>query len=208
MWVSKCLNTSSQYKLDMSAHNWKYMLAWWWHARLVIFISYKLPLPDKLLSVKLVIVLGIKKLTFSFLNSRIDLGCMPDVFPGQCSNSEYWEQQHKHLVESLTPGLLEEYGEEYLLETKELFQLHASRASEDLGPVISTIADALTSPQPKVRYYAGPRVLLLHFIHTYLPTFFSDEFLQRLFVNKKVMPQALRKTMWIAFAQHDWEQTG
>ncbi|XP_023666985.1 11-beta-hydroxysteroid dehydrogenase type 2-like [Paramormyrops kingsleyae] len=121
---------------------------------------------------------------------------LPSAFrTGQCSNSEYWEQQHKHLIESLTPGLLEEYGEEYLLETKELFQLHASRASEDLSPVISTIADALTSPQPKVRYYAGPGVQLMYFIHTYLPTFFSDKFLQRLFVKKKVVPQALRKTM-------------
>ncbi|MFT7807000.1 corticosteroid 11-beta-dehydrogenase isozyme 2-like [Arapaima gigas] len=83
---------------------------------------------------------------------------------GQSSNFEYWEHQYKHLLQNLPPGLLEEYGEEYMLETKELFQAYAKTAKEDLTPVINTIADALVSPQPK-----------------------------KLFVKKKVLPRALCK---------------
>ncbi|XP_055061275.2 11-beta-hydroxysteroid dehydrogenase type 2 [Misgurnus anguillicaudatus] len=112
---------------------------------------------------------------------------------GQSSNAEYWEKQYKHLIQNLPPSLLEEYGEEYLLETKELFQSYAKTASEDLSPVINTIVDALLSPQPQVRYYAGPGLLLMYFICNYLPLSFSDRFLQKLFVKKKVMPRSLRK---------------
>ncbi|KAG7473502.1 hypothetical protein MATL_G00096570 [Megalops atlanticus] len=119
---------------------------------------------------------------------------LPSSFKtGHSSNSEYWEKQYKHFIQNLSPGLLEEYGEEYMLETKELFQGHAKTANEDLSPVINTITDALVSHQPKIRYYAGPGVGLMYFICSYFPVFISDKFLQRLFVKKKVIPRALRK---------------
>ncbi|XP_016427307.1 corticosteroid 11-beta-dehydrogenase isozyme 2-like, partial [Sinocyclocheilus rhinocerous] len=112
---------------------------------------------------------------------------------GQSSNTEYWEKQYKNLIQNLPPSLLEEYGDEYLLETKELFQSYAKTANEDLSPVINTIVDALLSPRPQVRYYAGPGLMLLYFICSYFPFSISDRFLQKLFVQKKVMPRALRK---------------
>nr|BAW98160.1 11beta-hydroxysteroid dehydrogenase type2 [Anguilla japonica] len=112
---------------------------------------------------------------------------------GQSSNFEYWEKQYKNFIQNLSPELLEEYGEEYLLETKELFQGHSKTAPEDLSPVVNTITDALLSLRPKVRYYSGPGVGLMYFIYNYFPLSLSDKFLQRLFVKKKVIPRALRK---------------
>ncbi|XP_018548385.1 LOW QUALITY PROTEIN: 11-beta-hydroxysteroid dehydrogenase type 2 [Lates calcarifer] len=112
---------------------------------------------------------------------------------GQSSNHAYWEQQHKNLLQSLPPGLLEEYGEDYVTETKELFQSHACQANTDLSPVVNTIVQALLSPQPQARYFAGPGVGLMYFIHSYCPFSISNRFLQKLFVKKKLMPQALRK---------------
>ena len=91
------------------------------------------------------------------------------------------------------PALLEEYGEDYLAETRELFQDHARQAAVDLSPVVNTIVQALLSPQPCVRYYAGPGVGLMYFLSSYLPYSVSDTFLQKLFVKKKLMPQALRR---------------
>ncbi|KAG5839227.1 hypothetical protein ANANG_G00202780 [Anguilla anguilla] len=118
----------------------------------------------------------------------------PSAFKtGQSSNFEYWEKQYKNFIQNLSPELLEEYGEEYLLETKELFQGHSKTAPEDLSPVVNTITDALLSLQPKVRYYSGPGVGLMYFIYNYFPLSLSDKFLQRLFVKKKVIPRALRK---------------
>ncbi|XP_039989569.1 corticosteroid 11-beta-dehydrogenase isozyme 2 isoform X3 [Xiphias gladius] len=112
---------------------------------------------------------------------------------GQSSNHAYWEQQHRQLLQSLCPGLLEEYGEDYVTETKELFQSHASKANPNLSPVVDTIIQALLSPQPQARYFAGPGVGFMYFIHTYCPFSISNRFLQKLFVKKKLMPRALRK---------------
>ena len=112
---------------------------------------------------------------------------------GRCSNQSYWEQQHKQLLQSLPPALLEDYGEDYMAETKELFHSYARQANPDLSPVTDAIVQALLSPQPQARYFAGPGVGLMYFIHSYCPFSISNRFLQKLFMKKKLMPRALRK---------------
>ncbi|RXN21080.1 corticosteroid 11-beta-dehydrogenase isozyme 2 [Labeo rohita] len=92
---------------------------------------------------------------------------LPSAFKtGQSSNTEYWEKQYKNLIQNLPPSLLEEYGEEYLLETKELFQSHAKTANEDLSPVINTIVDALLSPQPQCKL-SYLNIFISFFFHNY-----------------------------------------
>lgn len=115
------------------------------------------------------------------------------VSAGQCSNQAYWEQQHKQLLQSLSPALLEDYGEDYVNETRELFQSHAKQANPDVSPVVDTIVQALLALQPQVRYLAGPGLGLLYFIHSYCPYSFSNHLLKKLFVKKKLMPRGLRK---------------
>lgn len=115
------------------------------------------------------------------------------MFLGHCSNTEYWEKQYQHLLQNLSPSLLEEYGEDYIMETKDLFQNFAKSATEDLSPVVNTIVEALLSPQPRIRYYAGPGVGLMYFIYSFFPLNISDKFLQKIFLKKKLMPHALRK---------------
>uniref|UniRef100_G3PZU8 11-beta-hydroxysteroid dehydrogenase type 2 n=1 Tax=Gasterosteus aculeatus aculeatus TaxID=481459 RepID=G3PZU8_GASAC len=118
---------------------------------------------------------------------------LPSSFKtGQSSNHAYWEQQHKQLLRTLPPALLEEYGEDYLTETKELFHLYASQANTDLSPVTDTIARALLAPRPRARYFAGPGVGLMYFIHSYCPLSLSSRFLQKLFLKKRLAPRALR----------------
>ncbi|XP_068608341.1 11-beta-hydroxysteroid dehydrogenase type 2 [Brachionichthys hirsutus] len=112
---------------------------------------------------------------------------------GQASNPAYWEQQHHQLLQSLPAALLEDYGEDYVAETKELFQNHTSKANPDLSPVVEAIARALLSPRPQPRYYAGPGVGLMYFVHGYCPSSLSNRFLRNLFVKKKLKPRALRK---------------
>ncbi|KAJ7994522.1 hypothetical protein DPEC_G00250350 [Dallia pectoralis] len=112
---------------------------------------------------------------------------------GQSSNQEYWERQYKNMIQNLSPSLLEEYGEEYTHESLELFQNFAQTANEDLSPVVNTIIEALLSPRPLVRYYAGPWVGLMYFVYSYFPQSVSDKFLQRIFVQKKIVPHSLRK---------------
>ncbi|XP_008401486.2 corticosteroid 11-beta-dehydrogenase isozyme 2-like [Poecilia reticulata] len=88
---------------------------------------------------------------------------------------------------------MEEYGEDYIAETKDLFQSFAEHANPDLSPVVDAIVHALLSPQPQARYFAGPGIGLMYFIHSYCPLSISNRFLQKLFVKKTLMPHALRK---------------
>lgn len=108
------------------------------------------------------------------------------------SNVEYWEQQHKHLLQSLPAALLEDYGEDYVAENMELFQRFARQANTDLSPVVNAIVQALQSPRPQPRYFAGPGIGFIYFIYSYFPFSLSNRFLQKLFVKKRVMPRALR----------------
>ncbi|XP_068438801.1 11-beta-hydroxysteroid dehydrogenase type 2 [Clinocottus analis] len=118
---------------------------------------------------------------------------LPSSFKtGQASDHAYWERQHKQLLQSLPPALLEDYGEDYLTETKDLFQSHARQANPDLSPVTEAVVRALLAPRPKVRYLAGPGVGLMYFIHGYCPFSVSSRFLQKLFLKKKLKPRALR----------------
>ncbi|KAM9409163.1 11-beta-hydroxysteroid dehydrogenase type 2 [Pholidichthys leucotaenia] len=112
---------------------------------------------------------------------------------GHSSNHAYWEHQHKHLLQNLPPELLNEYGEDYITETKDLFQSYASQANPDIRPVVDTIVTALLAPEPQARYYTGPGVGLMYFIHNYCPFSITYWFLQKLFLKKKLMPRALRK---------------
>lgn len=109
------------------------------------------------------------------------------------SNLEYWEQQHKHLLQSLPAALLEDYGEDYVTENMELFQRFAQQANTDLSPVVNAIVQALQSPRPQSRYFAGPGIGFIYFIYSYFPFSLSNRFLQKLFVKKKLMPRALRE---------------
>lgn len=89
--------------------------------------------------------------------------------------------------------LLEDYGEDYVTETKELFQNFAGQANPDLSPVVQAIVQALLSPQPQPRYFAGPGVGLMYFLYSYCPFSLNNRFLQKIFMKKKLMPRALRE---------------
>ncbi|KAG2470252.1 corticosteroid 11-beta-dehydrogenase isozyme 2 [Polypterus senegalus] len=106
----------------------------------------------------------------------------------------YWNDQCEHLIRNLPPSLLEEYGEEYVQETKHLFQEFAKHTSEDFSPVINRIVEALLSSKPNSRYYAGRGIRLMYFINDYLPSEVSDRYLQKIFLKKKILPRALNNS--------------
>ncbi|XP_018415147.1 PREDICTED: corticosteroid 11-beta-dehydrogenase isozyme 2 [Nanorana parkeri] len=112
---------------------------------------------------------------------------------GAHDDKNHWENQHKKLLSNLPSELLQEYGEEYISETQNLFLEYGKTASTDLSPVMDSITDAILSENPKVKYYAGKRLWLLYFIGLYLPHIISDGFYKNLFLKGKTIPRALRK---------------
>ncbi|XP_068116128.1 11-beta-hydroxysteroid dehydrogenase type 2 [Hyperolius riggenbachi] len=112
---------------------------------------------------------------------------------GAHDDKSHWENQHKKLLANLPTDLLQEYGEEYICETKSLFLEYGKTAHTDLSPVIDSVIDAILSENPKVKYYAGKSLWLLYFIGIYLPHSISDSFFKSLFLKSKNTPRALRK---------------
>ncbi|XP_069757553.1 11-beta-hydroxysteroid dehydrogenase type 2-like isoform X2 [Narcine bancroftii] len=108
-------------------------------------------------------------------------------------NAEYWENQVQSLIKSMSSELLQDYGEEYMLETKDLFLKYITTAKEDLSPVIESITDAILSSNPKPRYYAGKEIIIMYIFLCILPTSLSDLIFNRCFLFKKVLPKALQK---------------
>ncbi|XP_053722269.1 11-beta-hydroxysteroid dehydrogenase type 2 [Synchiropus splendidus] len=129
---------------------------------------------------------------------------LPSSFKtGQSSNYAYWEEQHKQLLRALSPALLADYGEDYVDESRELFQSYAQTANPDLNPVVDTIVEALLSARPRPCYFAGPGVGLMYFIHSYCPFSVSNLFLQKQFLKKTLAPRALRKPTHLDLSLHN-----
>ncbi|XP_053305763.1 11-beta-hydroxysteroid dehydrogenase type 2 [Spea bombifrons] len=110
-------------------------------------------------------------------------------------NRSYWEHQHQHLLASLPTELLQEYGEEYITETQNLFLDYGKTACSDFRPVTDSITDAVLSENPKVKYYAGKQTWLLYLICVYLPDCINNQFVKSLFLKNRCIPRALRKQM-------------
>ncbi|XP_072925988.1 11-beta-hydroxysteroid dehydrogenase type 2 isoform X2 [Hemitrygon akajei] len=108
-------------------------------------------------------------------------------------NPEYWENQVQHLIKDISTELLQDYGEDYMLETTDLFLKYITTAKEDLSPVVESITDAILSSNPKPRYYAGKEMIIMYILLCVLPTSLSDLIFSRFFLLKKVLPKALQK---------------
>uniref|UniRef100_A0A4W3H0U4 11-beta-hydroxysteroid dehydrogenase type 2 n=1 Tax=Callorhinchus milii TaxID=7868 RepID=A0A4W3H0U4_CALMI len=105
----------------------------------------------------------------------------------------HWEQQNCNLLKNLSSELLQDYGEEYILEIKNQFLKRIHFAKEDFSPVIDSITDAVLSTNPRPRYYAGKDVIIQYIILNFLPITISDLLFNRFFIQHKILPKALHK---------------
>ncbi|MEE6499641.1 hypothetical protein FKM82_003521 [Ascaphus truei] len=112
---------------------------------------------------------------------------------GAHDNLAHWERQHQQQLANLPTDLLQDYGVEYISETKNLFMKYADTARSDFNPVIDSITDAVISENPKVKYFTGNELCLMYFIGNYMPHSISDNFFKGLFLKNGIVPQALMK---------------
>ncbi|XP_007517842.2 11-beta-hydroxysteroid dehydrogenase type 2 [Erinaceus europaeus] len=106
-------------------------------------------------------------------------------------NVDYWEERKQLLLATMSQELLQDYGEDYVEHLHKAFLQSLSLAVADLSPVIDAITDALLAAQPRHRYYPGPGMGVMYFIHYYLPEALRRRFLQSFF-NNPCLPRALR----------------
>ncbi|ERE77166.1 corticosteroid 11-beta-dehydrogenase isozyme 2-like protein [Cricetulus griseus] len=131
---------------------------------------------------------GCELLPWGIKVSVIQPGCFKTE---SVTNVNLWEKRKQLLLANLPVELLQAYGEDYIEHLHGQF-LHSLRmAVPDLSPVVDAIIDALLAARPRRRYYPGRGLVLMYFIHYYLPEGLRRRFLQNFFI-RHCLPRALR----------------
>uniref|UniRef100_UPI00398E319C 11-beta-hydroxysteroid dehydrogenase type 2-like n=1 Tax=Pristiophorus japonicus TaxID=55135 RepID=UPI00398E319C len=111
----------------------------------------------------------------------------------QIGNVNFWDQQHKKLVDGLSPELLHDYGEEYIAEIQQRVMAIGPFFRQHVGPVIETIVTALLAQNPKPRYTTEFVIDVLKTLYYFLPSLVTDNVLNQVFIVHKLIPKGVRE---------------
>ncbi|XP_072374472.1 11-beta-hydroxysteroid dehydrogenase type 2-like isoform X3 [Scyliorhinus torazame] len=112
----------------------------------------------------------------------------------QVGNVNFWEQQHKKLMDGLSPELLHDYGEEYIAEIQQRIMTIGHSFRQHVDPVINTIVTALLAQNPKTRYTTEFVIDVLKALYYYLPSLVTDSVLNQIFIAHKLLPKGAKKS--------------
>ncbi|XP_063168730.1 17-beta-hydroxysteroid dehydrogenase type 2 isoform X1 [Candoia aspera] len=106
-------------------------------------------------------------------------------------NPEDWIKEEQTLLETLTPDVKKDYGEDYIHNLRSFFSQMNSVCSPDLSPVFSDVLHALLAEHPKGLYTPGKNSYLYLLMFCCTPLWFYDFFMSKI-INIPCMPYALR----------------
>ncbi|XP_032891663.1 17-beta-hydroxysteroid dehydrogenase type 2 isoform X2 [Amblyraja radiata] len=89
---------------------------------------------------------------------------------GIFGTSDQWSNQHKKLMQYLSPDVRKDYGESYITSCIDNRAKYHDESREDLQTVLDDISLALMAKNPKRVYSPGQAALYLPFLHQYAPT--------------------------------------
>ncbi|XP_041048213.1 17-beta-hydroxysteroid dehydrogenase type 2-like [Carcharodon carcharias] len=114
---------------------------------------------------------------------------------GIFGTTDHWSNQHKQIVQQLSPDVKTDYGENYIISFKEKYAKWQATLQEDLQPVLNDISIALIAKNPKPLYTPGKAAFLLPVIMNYLPTCLSDFFIYQFFASGQGnVPDGVKET--------------
>lgn len=90
------------------------------------------------------------------------------------------EKLEKDILDHLTPDVQEEYGQDYILEQKNVFNKAFTYTSSDMSPVLQDIQHAISAKRPFTFYTPGSGAYLWFCFVSFSPTGIFDYF------NKKM----------------------
>lgn len=90
------------------------------------------------------------------------------------------DELEKDILDHLTPDVQEEYGRDYILAQKNVFNKVLTYASSDLSPVLLDIQHAISAKRPFTFYTPGSGAYLWFCFVSFSPTGIFDYF------NKKI----------------------
>ncbi|KAG8437475.1 hypothetical protein GDO86_008250 [Hymenochirus boettgeri] len=104
-----------------------------------------------------------------------------------------WSRQEKAILDTTTPAVKEDYGEDYIASLKEQHHKMFASSSADFSPVLEDVCHALLAQTPNFSYTPGRFAYLIPCFSHYLPKWVYDSLVMQLFqINRGILPRSLR----------------
>ncbi|XP_011354940.1 estradiol 17-beta-dehydrogenase 2 [Pteropus vampyrus] len=110
--------------------------------------------------------------------------------------NEMWDKLEKDILDHLTPDVLEDYGQDYILMQRNYFNLINKYGHTDLTPVLLNIQHAISAKRPFTFYTPGSGAYLWIYFVSFSPTIIFDYFNKKFNFFVSSMPRALRMPNW------------
>ncbi|XP_019490324.1 PREDICTED: estradiol 17-beta-dehydrogenase 2 [Hipposideros armiger] len=125
------------------------------------------------------------------------LSChLPDIV----GSSEMWDKLEKDMLDHLPPDVLEDYGQDYILEQRNFVSLAHKFSSPDVCPVLQDVQRAISAKRPFALYTAGSGSYLSLCFVSCSPAGIADYVSKKICQTKscfeKSMPRALSMPNW------------
>ncbi|XP_024901144.1 estradiol 17-beta-dehydrogenase 2 isoform X2 [Pteropus alecto] len=122
----------------------------------------------------------------------VNVSSMADIV----GTNEMWDKLEKDILDHLTPDVLEDYGQDYILMQRNFFSLVNKYGHTDLTPVLLNIQHAISAKRPFTFYTPGSGACLLIYFVSFSPTIIFDYFSKKFNFFVTSMPRALRMPNW------------
>ncbi|XP_045295817.1 17-beta-hydroxysteroid dehydrogenase type 2 [Leopardus geoffroyi] len=107
--------------------------------------------------------------------------------------SEMWNKLEQDILDNLTPEVLEDYGQDYILEQRDYLKFISRSTNTDMSPVLLDIRHAVSAKSPFAFYSPGPMAYPMLCFVSFSPTGIFDYFSKKLHHFRGGMPKALTK---------------
>ncbi|XP_048461918.1 estradiol 17-beta-dehydrogenase 2 [Rhincodon typus] len=105
-----------------------------------------------------------------------------------------WNNQHRQIMQQLSPDVKTAYGENYIIALKEQYGKWQANLQGELQPVLNDISIALRAKNPKSHYFPGTAAIFLPIIYYYLPSCLSDIIFYHLLRSGQGVPDGVKET--------------
>lgn len=107
-----------------------------------------------------------------------------------------WDKLEKDILDHLPADVQEEYGQDYILAQKNVFNTVSTYASSDVSPVLQDIQHAISAKSPFTFYTPGSGAYLWFCFVSFSPTGIFDYFNKKFSYFNNGTPRILSMPDW------------
>ncbi|XP_006888866.1 PREDICTED: estradiol 17-beta-dehydrogenase 2-like [Elephantulus edwardii] len=107
---------------------------------------------------------------------------------------ETWDKLERSLLDDLSPDVLEDYGQEYILAQRNIIRIFDRAGEADYTPLLLDVHHAIAAKSPFALYTPGKSSFLWHCVISLVPTVVFDYLYKE--VDFKTKPRSLSMPVW------------